>query len=283
MYDIVSKQLIAQGIWQYEVMAPRVAKTRKPGQFVMVQADEAGERFPLTIVDSDPVRGTITLVFQVVGTSTTKLARLDEGESVRNLLGPLGNPTHIERWGTVAAVGGGVGIACLYPIAVGMAQAGNRVISILGARTKDLVILEGAMKAISDEVRVVTDDGSYGRKGLVTDALRELVGSASPPDLVIAVGPLVMMRAVSELTRPSAIRTVVSLNPVMVDGTGMCGGCRVEIGGEVRFACCDGPEFDGHKVNFERLAARLGSYKPYETRSREICKEGIHEPCRKDV
>jgi ferredoxin--NADP+ reductase len=281
MSQIIAKQQIADGIWRYEFEARRVAVARKPGQFVVLQVDESGERFPLTIVDSDATRGTITLVFQVVGTSTMKLAGLNVGDSVKSILGPLGNPTHIENWGTVAAVGGGVGIACLYPIVKGMSTAGNRVVTILGARSRGLILLESEIRPICSETWVVTDDGSYGRKGFVTDALRQLLDSQYRFDLVLAVGPLVMMQAVSELTRARGIKTMVSLNPIMVDGTGMCGGCRVEVGGKVRFACVDGPEFDGHEVNFPRLAARLRAYKKFELQSMERWKEGGHGQCRR--
>lgn len=264
MFIITHKESLAEKVIRCKILAPKIAKKRKAGQFVMVQADEKGERIPLTIADSDPEEGTITLIFQVVGRSTIKLASLSQGEAIENVLGPLGNPTHIEKWGRVAAIGGGVGIAPLYPIVKAMKEANNELSLILGARTRDLLILENEMSSMVKDLRICTDDGSSGRKGLVTAELKELIQSPAKPDLVMAIGPLVMMKAVCEATRPFGITTYVSLNPIMVDGTGMCGGCRVNVGGHVRFACVDGPEFNGHEVDFDNLGKRLSAYKEME-------------------
>ncbi|MBN2143110.1 MAG: sulfide/dihydroorotate dehydrogenase-like FAD/NAD-binding protein [Candidatus Aureabacteria bacterium] len=263
---------IAEDVLKFEIQAPRIAEKRKPGQFVVIRVDEKGERIPLTIVDSNLNKGTITLIFQVVGVSTRKLASLKTGDSLMDVLGPLGHATHLEKYGKVIAIGGGVGIAPLYPISKGMKDAGNSVIAILGARSKNLMILEREMKAICTEIHLVTDDGSYGEKGLVTNVLKKMLDTGTHPDIVIAIGPLVMMKAVSELTQPYGIKTMVSLNPIMVDGTGMCGGCRVDVAGEIKFACVDGPEFDGHAVNFDKLSIRLKAYKTYEKHSMEQCK-----------
>ena len=264
MYEIVRKRRIATDIFRIGVMAPHIAARRRAGQFVIVVAREGGERIPLTIMTSDAKAGTIDLVFLVVGGSTLELSRLEEGESIPHVAGPLGKPTEIAKVGTVVVVGGGVGTAAAAPIAAANAEAGNTLISIIGARSKDLVILEDEFKEFSDRLIVCTDDGSYGRKGFVTAALAELIESGEKIDEVVAVGPLVMMRAVAETTRPHGIRTIVSLNPIMVDGTGMCGGCRVSVGGKTYFACVDGPEFDGHQVDFEELTARLGAYLDHE-------------------
>lgn len=267
MFKIVEKEELAQDVYRICVTAPHIARKRKAGQFVIVIPREGGERIPLTITSSDEAAGTIDLVFQVVGTSTGELCEIDEGGAIAHVAGPLGSPTEINPVGTVVVVGGGVGSAAALPIAQAHSKAGNTLISIIGARTKDLVILEDAFAAISDRLIVCTDDGSYGRSGFVTAALADLISSGDKIGEVVAVGPLPMMRAVTETTRPSAIRTVVSLNPIMVDGTGMCGGCRVSVGGKTYFACVDGPEFDGHLVNFDELAARLNTYRDAEKES----------------
>ncbi|SDF87530.1 sulfide/dihydroorotate dehydrogenase-like FAD/NAD-binding protein [Sporolituus thermophilus] len=260
MYTILDKKVLSPGVKQIVVSAPLIARKARPGEFVILRVDENGERIPLTIADFDRQAGTVTLIFQEVGATTRRLGRLETGDALSDLAGPLGKPTHIEKMGTVVCVGGGIGIAPIYPIARGMKEAGNRVISILGARTRELLILEQEMKAVSDLVYVTTDDGSYGRRGLVTDVLKELLDSGEPIAEVVAVGPVVMMRAVAETTRPYGVKTVVSLNPIMVDGTGMCGGCRVSVGGQTKFACVDGPEFDGHQVDFAGLMARQRMY-----------------------
>lgn len=263
MYPILAKESLAPQFKRYLIGAPEVARKHRAGQFVLVMLHEHGERIPLTIAGSDREAGTITLVVQEVGKTTMEMGLMEPGDSLYAVVGPLGTPTHIERWGTVVCVGGGAGIAPLLPIARAMKEAGNRVISILGGRTRDLVILREDMAALSDEVWITTDDGSFGQKGLVTHALAELL-DRQRPDYVVAVGPAVMMRAVAEMTRPLAIPTLCSLNTVMVDGTGMCGGCRVLVGGEPKFVCVDGPEFDAHQVDFDLLIKRLRTYLPQE-------------------
>ena len=268
---LVKKQLSAE-VFMMTVRAPLIAEERKPGQFVILQLDDNfGERIPLTIADADPVEGSITLVFQTVGKTTHRLALLSEGDKIENLVGPLGQPTHIEKVGTVVCVGGGIGVAPLHPIAQGMKRAGNRVVIIIGARTKDLVILEDRMRAIADELIICTDDGSYGRKALVTAPLKELCERDPKPDMVVAIGPPIMMKFCAETTRPFGVPTVVSLNSIMIDGTGMCGGCRVTVGGQTKFTCVDGPEFDGHLVDFDNLMKRLGAYKKQEDMAHEKC------------
>jgi ferredoxin--NADP+ reductase len=272
MHQIVEKKRLSDEVFRLRVEAPLIAEARKPGQFVIVQTDtEFGERIPLTIADADPAAGTITLIFQVVGEATHRLAALQEGEGIENVVGPLGRPTHIARVGTVVGVGGGIGVAPLYPIAQAMKRAGNRLRVIIGARTQSLVILEEEMRAVADELILCTDDGSRGRRGLVTEPLREVCERTPRPDQVVAIGPPIMMKACAEVTRPFGIPTVVSLNSIMVDGTGMCGGCRVTVGGQTRFVCVDGPEFDGHAVDFENLMRRLRAYRPLEEAAHERC------------
>ncbi|MFH0962429.1 MAG: sulfide/dihydroorotate dehydrogenase-like FAD/NAD-binding protein [Planctomycetota bacterium] len=268
MFEVVEKRELAKDVYFYRIQAPAIASRRKAGQFVILRAHERGERIPLTLVGSDVKEGTITIVFQAVGRTTREFAALGEGDAFLDVVGPLGNPTHIERYGTVACVGGGIGIAPVLPIVAAMKEAGNRVISILGARTKDLLILEDEVRAVSDETLVTTDDGSYGRKGFVTDVLGEILGRDSV-DMTVAVGPPVMMRAVARLTKERQVRNMVSLNPIMIDGTGMCGGCRVTVGGKRRFVCVDGPEFDGHEVDFDELMKRLKVYEAAERVSLE--------------
>ncbi len=245
--------------------APLIAEERSAGQFIILQVNEDyGERIPLTIADADTKEGSITIIFQVVGKSTTLLSELNQGDGIPTLVGPLGRPTHIENFGTVVCVGGGIGVAPLHPIAQALKKAGNHVITIIGARTKDLIILEEEMKSIADEFILCTDDGSYGRKALVTQPLKEICERNPKPNMVIAIGPPIMMKFCSETTRPYEVFTQVSLNTIMVDGTGMCGGCRVNVGKEIKFVCVDGPEFDGHKVDFDNMMARLNSYKEIE-------------------
>ncbi|KUG03650.1 hydrogenase, subunit gamma related [hydrocarbon metagenome] len=251
MYQILKKQVLVPDLMiLFEVKAPLVASSCQAGQFVMLRKDEVGERIPLTIADFDREKGTITIIFQVVGKSTELIATMEEGDYLLDFAGPLGQPSHIENLGRVVMIGGGVGVAPIHPIAREMKLAGNEVISILGARNRDLLILEEKMKIVSSEVIVTTDDGSYGRTGLVTRVLQELIDERGKIDLVVAIGPMIMMQAVCEVTRKADIPTVVSLNPIMVDGTGMCGACRIEVGSDTKFACVDGPEFDGHKVNW---------------------------------
>jgi ferredoxin--NADP+ reductase len=248
-----------------EVEAPLIARERKPGQFIILQIDDQlGERIPLTIADADPAKGSITLIFQAVGRTTHLLAEKQEGDTIAALLGPLGQPTHIEKVGHAVCVGGGIGVAPLHPIAQALKAAGNRVTIIIGARNRSLIILEEEMRRIADELIIVTDDGSYGRKALVTEPLKELCEQTPKPDLAVAIGPPIMMKFCAETTRPYGVHTVVSLNTIMIDGTGMCGGCRVTVGGKTKFVCVDGPEFDGHLVDFDNMMKRLRAYKPRE-------------------
>ncbi len=260
MFPIVEKKVLSPTVFQLKVVAPTIARKRKPGQFIILRIHEEGERIPLTIVDSDPEKGTITLIVQEVGKTTALLGTMKEGDAILDVVGPLGKPTHIKNFGTAVVVGGGIGIAPVYPISKGLKEAGNRVVAILGARNKDLLILEREMRAVSDEVYITTDDGSYGRKGFVTEMLLELIKKRVRMDMVLGIGPLPMMKALCEVTRPYGIYTVVSLNPIMVDGTGMCGACRITYDGKVRFVCVDGPEFDGHKVDFDELIKRNRTY-----------------------
>ncbi len=267
MARIVRKETIAPNFKRYLVEAPEVARKHRAGQFVMVLLHDHGERIPLTIAGSDPAAGTITLVVQEVGKTTMEMGLLPEGTEIQ-VTGPLGTPTHIERWGTVVCVGGGAGIAPLLPIARALKEAGNTVISILGGRTEELVILRDEMSSVSDEMIYTTDDGSFGMKGLVTHALARLVEERGKPDAVFAIGPAIMMKAVADMTRPWGVPTVASLNSIMIDGTGMCGGCRVTVGGESRFVCVDGPEFDAHQVDFDLLMKRLRTYLKEEEAAR---------------
>ena len=278
MYKIIDARLLAENVKLFEIGAPKIAKRRKAGQFVIIRLDEHGERIPLTIADSNLEKGTITIIVQAVGKTTTKLNNMEKGDTILDVVGPLGTPSHIEKVGTTVSVGGGVGTAIAFPTAVAMKEMGNYVITINGARSKDLVILEEEMKAISDEAYVTTDDGSYGFHGFVTQKLQELIDEGKKLDLVLAIGPIPMMKAIAEVTRPHGIKTVVSLNPIMVDGTGMCGGCRVIVDGKSQFACVDGPEFDAHLVDFNNLMNRNKMYAHQEHDSFEQYK---HE-CRLD-
>jgi ferredoxin--NADP+ reductase len=273
-HKIIKKRQLSENVFTMELQAGLIAKARQPGQFVIVGVtDEYSERIPLTIAGANPDSGTITLIYQRVGKSTAQMADLNEGDSIGYVAGPLGQPTHLDNFGTVVCVGGGIGNAPLLPIATAMKGAGNKVISIIGARTKDLLILEDDFAAISDELIVVTDDGSYGRKALVTEPLKEVCQREEKPDLVVIIGPTIMMKFCCETTRPFEVPTLVSLNTIMVDGTGMCGGCRVEVGGETKFVCVDGPEFDGHKVNFDQMMKRLGAYKKQEQAAHQAYKD----------
>jgi len=267
MFKILHAEFLAPGIKRFVIEAPRIARKQKPGQFVILRLYEQGERIPITIEHSDPERGTIRIVVQSAGKTTNLLNSLNTGDSILDVVGPLGKPSEIQKFGTVVVMGGGVGTAMTYPTAAALKRAGNRVISIVGARNKELVILEKELREVSDALMITTDDGSYADKGFVTDKLRQLIENGTRIDLVLAIGPIPMMRAVAEMTRKENIRTVVSLNPIMIDGTGMCGGCRVLIDGKSEFACVDGPEFDAHKVNFEVLVQRNGMYHDAEQRS----------------
>jgi len=260
MGNVISKKRLCRNVVWMEIKAERVAAKAKPGQFVIVRVDEKGERVPLTIFQRNLDRGTVELIFQEVGKTTLKLGRLNVGDSILDIVGPLGKPVQERHYGSVAVIGGGVGAAEAYPVAQALKKAGNHVTAILGARSADLLILEEEFKVLADEVYLTTDDGSKGLKGTVVDALKDLITQRGKIDLVYAVGPAVMMKAVSEATKPHGIRTLVSLNPIMVDGTGMCGSCRVSVGGETKLTCVDGPEFDGHEVDFEQLMARQRMY-----------------------
>ncbi|MBI9017620.1 MAG: sulfide/dihydroorotate dehydrogenase-like FAD/NAD-binding protein [Phycisphaerae bacterium] len=272
MYKLVDKRNLGPNLTLYEVQAPRIASSRKPGQFVIVRAFDHSERIPLTIADVNKDTGTVTIIVQTVGKSTAEMETLEVGGGFCDVAGPLGQPSHLDNFGTVVVIGGGLGTAVVYPQAVALKELGNKVISIIGARSSDLVIMKDQLGAVSDKVMVTTNDGSEGIKGFVTDALQQLIDN---PDMnigaVYCVGPVVMMKAVADLTAKYDIHTVVSLNPVMVDGTGMCGGCRVTVGGETKFACVDGPEFDGHKVDFDELADRLTTYQSHE-RHKDQCR-----------
>jgi ferredoxin--NADP+ reductase len=272
MHLITAKTQLSPNVTRLDVEARRIAEIRQPGQFVIVRRGNGAERIPLTIADADASRGTITLVIQAVGKSTRELVALEVGDSILDISGPLGHPTEMISAGRAVCVGGGVGTAVVHPIAQGLHQRGIEVISIIGGRSREWVIFEEELRRLG-QVVVCTDDGSYGRKGFVTDATREVL-EAGGVDIVYAVGPVPMMRAVANLTRPFGVHTIVSLNPVMVDGTGMCGGCRVDVGGQTRFACVEGPEFDGHLVDFDLLAERLGTYREFEEQAATACDAG---------
>ena len=269
VYEILEARPLARGIKLFVIKAPRIARKQKPGQFVIVRLDEYGERIPLTIGDADPQAGTLTIVVQAIGKTTMLLNMLEAGDSILDLVGPLGKPSEIENFGTAVVVSGSVGTAMAYPTARELKRAGNRVISIVGARSKDLMVLENEVRAVSDETYVITDDGSYGDKGLVTDKLKQVM-AANKLDYVLACGPVPMMRAVANMTGPEKIKTIVSLNSIMVDGTGMCGGCRVLINNKSQFACVDGPEFDATQVNFDVLTQRNNMYREQERLSIEM-------------
>ena len=272
MYKIVTKKVLNPTVTLMEVDAPMIAAKAEPGQFIILRVDENGERIPLTVADFDREKGTITIIFQIVGATTEKLNHLEEGEYIHDFVGPLGVASHTEGLKKVAVVGGGVGCAIAYPIAKKLHNQGCEVHSIVGFRNKDLVILEDEFKACSDVMKMMTDDGSHGEKGLVTNALEELIKAGNEYDEVITIGPLIMMKFVCRLTKEYGIKTIVSMNPIMIDGTGMCGGCRLTVGGETKFACVDGPDFDGHLVDFDEAMERGAMYKEFETAKREeVC------------
>ena len=268
---VLYKEKLSDDVYLMRIKNSLIAEERKAGQFIILQVDEEyGERIPLTIADADTSEESITIIFQVVGKTTSILSQLNVGDNLQGLLGPLGEPTHIENYGRVVCVGGGIGVAPLHPIAEALKNAGNHVTTIIGARNKDLVILEDKMRQLSDELIICTDDGSAGRKALVTEPLKEICNSENKPNMVIAIGPPIMMKFCSLTTKEFDVQTMVSLNSIMIDGTGMCGGCRVSVGGKPKFVCVDGPEFDGHQVDFDNLMARLNVYK---NRERQYCEE----------
>jgi ferredoxin--NADP+ reductase len=281
MFKIISAEFLVPSIKRFTIEAPKIALKRKAGQFVIIRIEDEGERIPLTIADSDSEKGTITIIVQGIGKTTKLLNSLEAGDTIRDVVGPLGKPSEIENFGTAISIGGGVGTAIAYPTAVALKNAGNHTIAIIGGRTKELVILEDEMKEICDEVHITTDDGSYGTRGFVTQKLQELIDSGRKIDFVLAIGPIPMMKAVAETTRPYGIKTMVSLNPIMVDGTGMCGGCRALVDGKNVFVCVDGPEFDAHKVDFSVLDKRNRAYltdekialEQYECRSEKALAE----------
>jgi ferredoxin/flavodoxin---NADP+ reductase len=276
VYRIVQKYILAPTITKYVIEAPYVARKRKAGNFVIIRVEETGERIPLTLVDSNIHDGTITLIVQAIGKTTKALALKNEGDYIMDVMGPLGNPTPIETGKTITCIGGGVGTAELYPISKALKDAGNTLYTIIGARSKDLIILEQEMESVSDKFYITTDDGSYKRKGFVTDQLKELLDANLGINMVYAIGPLPMMKAVSHLTKLYNVRTVVSLNAIMVDGTGMCGGCRVTVNGKMKFACVDGPEFEGHEVDFDEMLLRNRSY----TEMEKVSIERFEHSCR---
>jgi ferredoxin--NADP+ reductase len=277
MFRILDAKQLASDVKWFRIDAPLVAKHRQPGQFVILRLSETGERIPLTIAHSDAKAGFIELIVKAVGKTTMELCRKEKGDTVSDVMGPLGKPTEIEKVGHAVVVGGGVGTAVIYPLAKALREVGNYVSAITGGRTKELVVLEDELRNVSDVVYATTDDGSYGFKGTVADKLKELIEDTERPiGAVYAAGPVPMMRAIAELTRPAGIKTIVSLNPIMVDGTGMCGGCRVSVGGQTRFACVDGPEFDGHDVDFAELADRLTAYRKQE----KTALEHVQRECR---
>jgi NAD(P)H-flavin reductase len=267
LFRIISRQTLATRIHLFKIEAPAIARKALAGQFVVIRIDEKGERIPLTIADWDAKEGSVTVVFMEVGATTFRLALLKAGDFIADFVGPLGVPSHIDKFGTVVCVAGGVGVAPITPIARALKEKGNKIISILGARSKDLLFWEDKLRGVSDRLIVATDDGTYGRKGVVTEPLKELLESGEKVDRVIAIGPSIMMKFCAQTTRPFAVKTIVSLNPIMVDGTGMCGCCRVSVGGVTKFACVDGPDFDGHQVDWDLLFARQRIYLDEEKRS----------------
>ncbi len=272
MYKILLREDLVPNLHLYKIEAPAVAKKAQPGQFIVIRIDEKGERIPLTIADWDREEGSVTVIVMEVGTTTQRLAQLGTGDSIADFVGPLGLPTHIDNYGTVVCVAGGFAVAPIKPITRALKQAGNKVFSIMGARNKGLLFWENELRSVSDQLIVITDDGSYGRKGLVTEPLKELLESDEKIDLVVAIGPSIMMKFCAKTTEPFGVKTVVSLNPIMVDGTGMCGACRVSVGGVTRFVCIDGPDFDGHQVDWDLLFARQRIYLDEEKSSAEAYK-----------
>ena len=269
MYRIVKKQVLNPTVTRMDIEAPLIAKKAEPGQFIILRVDEKGERIPLTVADFDREAGTVTIIFQIVGATTEKLNHLEEGDCLQDFVGPLGRPSETEGLKKVAVIGGGVGCAIAYPQAKYLHEHGVAVDVIAGFRSKDIVILEEEFRAACDHLYLTTDDGSYGEKGLVTDKLKALIEAGNQYDAVIAIGPIIMMKFVCKTTEPYGIKTLVSLNPIMIDGTGMCGGCRVSVGGQMKFACVDGPDFDGHQVDFDELMARNAAYKEREAQVRQ--------------
>jgi ferredoxin--NADP+ reductase len=270
LFKILEKREMADNtVCHFTIEAPLIAKKAKPGQFVVLRPTETGERIPLTMAGTDPAQGTIDIIFQVVGKTTALMRTFEKGDAFLDIIGPLGKPTHLEKLGTVICVGGGTGIAVLYPITRGLKEIGNHVISIIGSRTKDLLIMEEEMKNVSNEFFITTDDGSYGRHGFVTDALKDLLDERKDVKLVVGIGPVPMMKFVCKTTEPYGVKTMVSLNAIMVDATGMCGACRVSVGGKTQFCCVDGPEFDGHQVDFNELMKRQAAYLKEERQSYE--------------
>lgn len=270
MYKIVEKKMLSESVVRMDVQAPEIAGKRKAGQFIILKVDEKGERIPLTIVDSDAAKGTVTIIFQIVGKTTATLAAMNVGDAIQDFQGPLGNPTEIENYGHAVCIGGGVGVGVVYPLAVALKKAGNRVTSIIGSRTKDLLILEEEMGKTSDKLIVATDDGSYGFHGFVSAVLQKMIDEGEKIDHVFTIGPVPMMKVICNVTKPHGIPTTVSLNSIMVDATGMCGACRVSVGGKTKFTCVDGPEFDGHKVDFDLLSSRLKMYCDMEKQAYQL-------------
>jgi len=279
-YQILEKYEMVPTVHLIKIHAPDVAKAAKPGQFIILRIDETGERIPLTIADYDAKNGAVTIIFQEMGKTTKQLAKLDAGGEIEDFVGPLGKPSEIGKLGTVVLVGGGVGVAPVYPQAKAYHEAGNNVISIIGARSADLLILEDEMRNASDELYITTDDGTKGHHGFVTDIVKQLLDSSEKINRIVAIGPPVMMRAVAGVTEPYDVETIVSLNPIMIDGTGMCGGCRVSVGGETKFACVDGPEFDARLVDFNLLMSRLGLYRSEEAEALEKFESGCGGDCK---
>ena len=269
MFRIVAKEVLNPTVTRMDIEAPLIAKKAEPGQFIILRVDDEGERIPLTIADFDREAGTVAIIFQIVGATTERLNHKEVGDMIQDFVGPLGKESEVEGLKKVAVVGGGVGCAIAYPVAKKLHQLGAEVHSIVGFRNQDLVILEKEFAAVSDKLCIRTDDGSYGQKGLVTDALKELIEAGEKYDEVIAIGPLVMMKFVSKLTKEHGIKTVVSMNPIMIDGTGMCGGCRLTVGEKTKFACVDGPDFDGHEVDFDEAVARAAMYRSFERQAHE--------------
>ena len=275
MFKVASKKRLNEAVVMMEIEAPFIAKKAKAGQFIIFRVDEFGERVPLTVAGTDPERGTVMIIFQTVGRATKMLGEKEAGDEILDFVGPLGNPSELEGYQNACVIGGGVGSAIAYPSAKALHELGAHVDVIAGFRNKDIVILEDEFKACSDNLYITTDDGSYGRKGFVSDQLKELLESGKQYDLVIVIGPVIMMKLVSEITKPYGIKTLVSLNPIMVDGTGMCGGCRVTVGGQVKFACVDGPEFDGHEVDYDELMKRNAIYKKREANDNHQCRSQL--------
>jgi NAD(P)H-flavin reductase len=280
MFKILEKEDLAASVFKYVIDCPDIAKKARAGQFVIIRIHEQGERIPITIADFNREKGTIILFVQAIGKTTLQMSKLKAGDYIPDVVGPLGEASHVENFGTVVSIGGGFGIAAIHPIVREYKKAGNKTISIIGARSKNLLIMEEEIQKVSDEVRIATDDGSCGVKGIVTDVLKEMITKNEKIDLVLAIGPLVMMKAVSDITRPYNIKTMVSMNPIMMDGTGMCGACRVMVGNEMKFACVDGPEFDAHQVDFDSIFSRVKMYVNEEKISLEKYKKEIEHQCK---